>query len=317
MHIDTVSCRIDQSSGTVNREFLNSLRALKYSPPAAFLARRYFGFRARRVERFIFTATTGRSGTTTLARLFAGMPDCRAVHEPYPIMNGEVLRAASYGDANAVDRFYSPFKSINIVRAAAGHRFYLEANHLFIKTFVEQAARDFGPRLAVIHLARPPIEVAMSMYRLQGLPGTESGNRWWFDYRAPLHHIRIPDALEAGEFSHPFYKALWYWFEVEARVAEWRRRLPTVPFIRFETQWLNDPERVFALTNELGIAVDRRKVDELVGMKENVREHHKQIAPLSGEEALRMLRRFEGLLDRAGLAHPAVTSSPMSGLCSA
>src|SRR5215472_19248542 len=122
---------------------LKAPRALKYSPPAAAVARCYYALRSRTVERLIFTATTGRSGTLTLTRIFAGIPGCRALHEPYPVMHDEALRAANYGDSAALDRFYRA-KSINILRAAAGYQYYLEANHLFIKTFVAHAVREFG-----------------------------------------------------------------------------------------------------------------------------------------------------------------------------
>jgi hypothetical protein len=271
-----------------------SLRGLKHSAPAAAVAHCYYALRSRTVERLIFTATTGRSGTLTLTRIFAGIPGCRALHEPYPVMHGEALRAANYGDSDALDRFYRA-KSINILRAAAGYQYYLEANHLFIKTFVAHAAREFGRRLAVIHLVRPALEVATSIYRLHRQPGTESGNRWWLDYRAPLNRIRIADALEVGEFSHPFYKGLWYWFEIEMRVREWRERLPTVPFVRFETDWFNQPQRLVALARELSIVVDRLQIDSLVGLKEHTREHMK-IAPLQPDEAQWRFEHFLALL---------------------
>jgi hypothetical protein len=253
--------------------------------------------RARPVEKFIFTATTGRSGTLTLARIFAGIPRCRAVHEPKPIMNDEALRAASHGDENELKRLYGT-KTIHILRAATGYRYYLEANHLFIKTFIGHAVRDFGNRLAVIHLVRPPVEVAMSIYRLQDQPGTEAGNRWWLDYRAPLNCIRIADALDGDEFSHPFYKGLWYWFEIETRVREWRLRLPAVRFVRFETGWLNDPEHLFALALALGVAADRRQIDSQVGMNAHGRDREKLIPPLPPDEAHGMLERFVAMLER-------------------
>jgi len=127
-------------------------------------------------------------------------------------------------------------------------------------------------------------------------PGTESGNRWWLDYRAPLNRIRIPDALE-GEFSHPFYKGLWYWFEIETRVMEWRQQLPEVPFVRFETDWFNQPQRLVTLARELGMVVDSRQINALVGVKEHTREHLK-IAPLELNEAQRMFEHFVALLQR-------------------
>lgn len=261
----------------------------------AAVAHWYCAVRARTVERLIFTATTGRSGTLTLSRIFAGIPDCCAVHEPAPVMNNEVLRAASFGDGLELDRLYRT-KLLAIMRAAAGHRYYLEANHLFIKTFIGHAAREFGNRLAVIHLVRRPIEVAMSIYRLQVQPGTGSGNRWWLDYRAPLNRIRITDALEGDEFAHPFYKGLWYWFEIEARVDEWRRRLPTVPFVRCETGWLNNPERLLALASALGIAVDSRQIESLIGVRENEKTGEKRVAPLPPQDAERMFEHFVALL---------------------
>lgn len=274
---------------------LKALRALKYSAPAAAVARQYYALRSRAVERLAFTATTGRSGTLTLTRIFAGIPGCCSLHEPYPVMNDEALRAASYGDDEALDRLYRA-KSINILRAATGYRYYVEANHLFIKTFVGHAAREFGDRLAVIHLVRPVLEVATSIYRLHRQPGTESGNRWWLDYRAPLNRIRIADALE-GEFAHPFYKGLWYWFEIETRVREWQQRLPGVPFVRFETDWFNQPQRLHELAQRLGISAERAQIDSLVGVKEHTREHMK-IAPLQPDEAQRMFERFVALLEQ-------------------
>lgn len=274
---------------------MKALRALKYSAPAAAVARQYYALRSRALERIVFTATTGRSGTLTLTRIFAGIPGCRALHEPYPVMHDDALRAASYGEDAALQQLYRA-KSVNILRAAAGYRYYFEANHLFIKSFVAHAAHEFGERLAVIHLVRPVLEVAASIYRLHRQPGTESGNRWWLDYRAPLNRVRVAADLD-GEFAHPFYKALWYWFEIETRVQEWQSRLPQVPFVRFETDWLNQPQRLHALALQLGMEVEQQQIGALVGVKEHMREHMK-IAPLPPEEATAMLERFLALLER-------------------
>ncbi|HKD55216.1 MAG TPA: hypothetical protein VKB72_13455 [Steroidobacteraceae bacterium] len=278
----------------------------------AAVARWYCAVRARTVERLIFTATTGRSGTLTLSKAFAGIPGCCSLHEPSPVMNNEVLRAASFGNDPQLERFYRT-KLNHIMRAAAGHRYYLEANHLFIKTFIGHAAREFGNRMAVIHLVRPAIDVAMSIYRLQVLPGIGAGNRWWLDYRAPLNRIRIADALDGDEFSHSFYKGLWYWFEIEARVEEWRRRLPGVPFVRFETGWLNDPERLVALASALGVAVDRRLIESQIGVRENEKTQEKLIAPLPPEEAVRMFEHFLALLRQRYPAIVATGLEPHSG----
>ena len=165
-------------------------KPLKHNPLVAGLALQLLKLRTRGLERLIFTATTGRSGTLTLAKLFAAVPGCSAAHEANPVMNGPVLRAASYGDTALVDRVYRRVRSVNIRRAAVGYRYYFEGDHLFIKTFAHNAVADFGQRVEVVHLVRPAVEVANSIYQLRDYPGTERGNYWWLDHRAPTTCFR-------------------------------------------------------------------------------------------------------------------------------
>jgi hypothetical protein len=273
-------------------------KPLKHNPLVAALALQLLRLRTRGLERLIFTATTGRSGTLTLTKLFAAVPGCHATHEAHPVMNGAVLRAASYGDTALVDRVYRRVKSVNIRRAAVGYRHYFEANHLFIKTFAHQAVADFGQRVAVVHLVRPAVEVASSIYQLGDYPGTERGNYWWLDFRAPTNLLAMADILESDpEFSHPFYKALWYWHEVEARIAAWRAMMPAVTVIDFETGWLNDLGRVCGLLEELGVPYERARLAPLVGAKEHTKDHQKIGAALPAQEAGQKAERFRLLLE--------------------
>ena len=275
---------------------------LKHNPLVAALAKPALRLRTRELEKVIFTATTGRSGTMTLAKLFATVPGCVAMHEAPPIMNGPVLEAANYGNPALIERVYRQIKSINILRASIGHRYYFEANHLFVKTFIQQAVHDFGDRLAVIHLVRPAIEVATSIYRLQDYPGTESGNYWWLDYKAPSNLIQLAHELDSdAEFSHPFYKALWYWHEVEARIYAWRAQVPSLKVVRFETEWLNDTGKVFELLEGLGIDFDKQTTASKVGIREHDKEEQKKGAALPAAQAEEMHSRFLALLASRGL----------------
>ena len=84
--------------------------------------------------------------------------------------------------------------------------------------------------------------------------------------------LPIADVLESDpEFSHPFYKALWYWHEVEARIAAWRARMPAVRVVDFETQWLNDLGRVCHLLDGLGVQYEKARLAPLVGAKSTPR----------------------------------------------
>lgn len=264
---------------------------------SATLINRYLDKKLKRVKNFIFVATTGRSGTLTLVDIFSRIANCTALHEPYPAMNGNILRAASYGDEQHVDQFYKVRKSVNIRRAALGSETYLEANHLFIKTFVKHAAIDFRERLKVIHLVRDPAKVANSIYSLQDLPGTKEGNRWWLDYRAPTNLIPISEILDGdSEFGQPFYKALWYWFETEARIAKWQQLIPEVPFVFFKAEDFSDETRLNRLFLSLEMSVPENFAREVCNTKSHTRSHQKMVPPFPEETARGMVQAFKALL---------------------
>jgi hypothetical protein len=287
-----------------------AFKPFRHNALVAELALQLLRLQTGRVQKLIFTATTGRSGTLTLTKLFAAVPECRAVHEPHPVMNGPLLRAASYGDTVLVGRAYRRVKSVNIRRAAVGYRYYFEANHLFIKSFARHVVADFGRRIAVVHLVRPAVAVANSIYRLGDCPGTERGDYWWLDFKAPTNLLAIADILESDrEFSHPFYKALWYWHEVEARIAAWRAEMPAVKIIDFETRWLNDLGRVCSLFDELGLEYDMSALAAVVGAREHTKDQQKIGAALSAEEAGRKTYRFRRLLERMGMTGPWTAES--------
>jgi hypothetical protein len=278
---------------------------LKHNDLVAALAKPALRLRTRELERVIFTATTGRSGTLTLSKLFSTVPACIAMHEAPPIMNGPVLEAANFGNVALLERVYRQIKSINILRASIGYRYYMEANHLFVKTFIQQAVQDFGDRLAVIHLVRDPIEVATSIFRLQDYPGTERGNYWWLDYRAPSNLLQIADVLDSdSDFSHPFYRALWYWHEVEARIAAMRAQMPTLKVCRFETNWLNNVSKVYALFDELHVEYDKFLLAARVGIREHDKEDEKTGPALARGRAQEMLSEFRALLGQRGFDLP-------------
>jgi hypothetical protein len=256
----------------------------------------------RDLEKLIFTATTGRSGTKTLVKLFAAVPGCASLHEPWPNMSCAVLRAAANGDDALVREVYERVKSLNILRSAIGQRYYFEGNHCFVKTFAPLALEEFGDRVAIIHLVRPAVEVATSIFRLREEPGTALGNAWWLDYHAKTNLIPIADALDSDtELSHPFYKALWYWHEIEARVAALRASVPSVKIVRFETAWLDDKAKVLRLFAQLGLPVDEERIEPVIGSWCNQREDQKGISALPEERREHMLLRLREVLARRGL----------------
>jgi hypothetical protein len=281
------------------------LSRLVYTRPVSNILNRYYDLKEKSVESFIFVATTGRSGTLTLVDIFRQLDGCVALHEPYPAMHDNVLEAAANGNYKFVEQFYKVRKSVNVRRSAVGASHYIEANHLFIKTFIQYAAEDFGSKLKVIHLVRNPTQVANSIYSLQDEPGTIEGNRWWLDYRAPTNLISIVDSLDDdSEFSHPYYKALWYWFETEARIAKWKAKLTHVPFVFFKTEDFSNELLLTKLLEDLDIEAPPGFIQNMVNIRSHARSNQKKVPPLPPDHTEEMLERFTQLLRGKGLSIP-------------
>lgn len=286
----------------------NLLPRLLYNKNVSSALNYYYELNLGNLKNFIFVATTGRSGTLTLVDIFNQIQHCTATHEPYPAMHDEILHAATYGKHKIVDDFYKIRKSVNIRREAMGSEYYLEANHLFIKTFIQHAIDDFGKRLKIIHLTRNPTRVANSIYTLQDQPGTLEGNRWWLDYRAPTNHIAIADILDNHpEFKHPYYKALWYWFEIETRISDWKLKSPNTPFIFFQTEDLSNEQKLSNLFQNLNIQVPENFTVEAANIKSHARTHQKKIPPLPEEKTQMMLHQFIVLLQNNNISIPQTT----------
>lgn len=252
------------------------------------------------VEAYVFSATTGRSGSMTLANVLESLQDAVVFHEPDPIMHSRHLSGPDR--LASLDELFWRRKRIEVHRAARGHRYYVETNHQFIKGFAEQAAAWFGDRLRVVHLRRDPVSVATSFYRMSSIPGLpRRGSLWLLDPRSDDNLIQLGEMLfGSGEFGHDYYKCLWYWYETEARVRHFRDRHPKVSVESIGTGDLNDLDRVRALLQGLGLAYDETALAGRVGQRHNEKSHDVQNV-LPREEAECMTARFRALLsDRFG-----------------
>lgn len=252
------------------------------------------------VEAYVFSATTGRSGSMTLANVLESLQDAVVFHEPDPIMHSRHLTGPDR--LASLDELFWRRKRIEVHRAARGHRYYVETNHQFIKGFAEQAAAWFGDRLRVVHLRRDPVSVATSFYRMSSIPGLpRRGSLWLLDPRSDDNLIQLGEMLfGSAEFGHDYYKCLWYWYETEARVRHFRDRHPKVSVESIGTGDLNDLDRVRALLQGLGLAYDETALAGRVGQRHNEKSHDVQNV-LPREEAELMTARFRALLsDRFG-----------------
>ena len=270
--------------------------ALKRNPITVVLYNAYLDYLCRNVEQYIFVATTGRSGTASLTRVFeTAVDDVVCLHEPPPVMISDYPRGEGIDRDAYFRRLFWVLKRTNIKRAAAGHRYYVETNHQFIKNFAATAIEYFGPKIRIIHIKRDPLSVAASFLAIDSVPvKTQRGHNYMLDPDESTNIIRIPELSNgSSEFGHDFYKCLWYWYETEARVRAMKERYPSVVWIDITTNQLNNRADLQAMFDRLGIPVSSERLDRAVSIRENLRTDEKKeiIDQVCREEMDRKLRQ--------------------------
>ncbi len=249
---------------------------IKYNPLVVALYDSILDGKCGSVDGYVFVATTGRSGSQSLSKIFQAADDAVCFHEPYPIM------ASDYPNRDTKDAYFRHLfhtrKRINIKRSAAGHRYYVETNHQFIKNFAELAVEEFGEKLRVLHIARDPLKVAASFFAINSIPGkTRTGRDYLLYPDQKDNQIQISDLLLGDpQFEDDLYKCLWYWYEIETRVKTARSRHPQVRWHSMKTEQLNDKEALVAMFEGLGVVYDQGRLDALVGSRVNTKTELKK-----------------------------------------
>lgn len=244
---------------------------IKYNPLVVNLYDSILDGKCSTVDGYVFVATTGRSGSQSLSKIFQAADDAVCFHEPYPIM------ASDYPDAHTKDAYFHHLfatrKRINIKRAAAGHRYYVETNHQFIKNFAHLAVEEFGEKIRVLHIHRDPLKVAASFFSIDSVPGKTRTGRAYLLYPDQKDNlVQISDLLQSDpQFEDDLYKCLWYWYEIETRVKAARRQYSHVRWHSMRTEQLNDKAALVAMFEGLGIAHDPLRLDALVGSRVNTK----------------------------------------------
>jgi hypothetical protein len=246
---------------------LQASTALRTTPAAQFLKRTAGRNLCRSVKSFIFVATTGRSGSQTLYHLCKNVPGCASFHEPFPEMRGDILSAYNQDEEQRVLKFFKDFKLPAIYKASLKKEWYVETNHTFIKCFADAAVEEFGHRLKVIHMVRDRHEVARSWLNRGSIPGQGS---WLLELDAPRNLIQFNELrVQNDRFDHDYFKCLWYWYEIEARIHQFKQHHPEIQVFPLKTEELNDVDRVLFLFEALFGEFDRTALIQQIGSRAN------------------------------------------------
>jgi len=220
-------------------------------------------------QAFVFTISTGRSGTKTMCGLGACLDNVASFHEAHPIMHGDIKQRFNQGDEKAAEEYFVRRKLPRIVWFSRGKSVYLESNHMFIKSFCKAAIKYLGPKMRVIILFRDPLKTALSMVGKNTIPGAGRGNHWYLDPAWPENLLQVGDLLTQLQYQHDLFPCLWYWYEIKCRAEVFCLRYPEIPVFRLTTDDLNSYDKVAACFNALGLPFDGQALRAHAGMKAN------------------------------------------------
>tara|TARA_R110002167_G_scaffold27593_4_gene93815 strand:+ start:953 stop:1705 length:753 start_codon:yes stop_codon:yes gene_type:complete len=241
-------------------------------------------------------ASTGRCGTNTLYAIFANHPSVSSFHEPYPIVlsnNSEISKLDS--DMLSIQKR----KILTILRNAKTP-IYFESNHMFVKNFIEEIFTYIPKQqIKVLHLSRDAVKVATSFYSIGSIPGkTKRGKKYLLEPAATNNQIKLPELLENGEFQHDFYKCLWYWYEIEARVRFYKKKFHQYFWFDVSTNNLNNEDAIMKLAQYIGLDISQFSRQLNIGKKYNLKLAEKK--DTSDIEVDEMHTKFRSLLDSHG-----------------
>jgi hypothetical protein len=157
-----------------------------------------------RGKRLIFTVCTGRCGTQLLADRLARLNGVTALHEPDP--NFVDCLADAVRDSGVATRFLLERKLPAIARQTGN--IYVETSHVFCKGFL-QPLINCGVVPDLILLSRPSREVALSLRRINTVPGRTPLGRQW------LLSPDMPGVLSLPNWESMSDYQLCYWYCLE------------------------------------------------------------------------------------------------------
>ena len=168
-------------------------------------------------KRFIFTATSGRTGTGFLSHILGVFRNTDTYHEPAPAYD-LVLREVQTNPE--VARSFLVNSKIPAICGMSGSQIYVETSHLFCKGFLEPWLKIPGlPVPDLILLTRDHREVASSFLALNSIPSNSNkGLRFML---APADPGCFTEA-EGWENFNDYQLCYWYCLEIAERRSQYR-----------------------------------------------------------------------------------------------
>ena len=219
------------------------------------------------MQQFVFTMTTGRSGTRYLADLLAqNLPDAECRHEfsgwgHFGVDTPDLSHMTLFNSEGNVEKVQA-FWRAKLRRIAARPRpLYVETSHMLMKAGLVENLAPLTARGTVhlIALERDPYATIVSFRNRFDF--WDKANRWlWYlDPDYPRNIVPSGELFQQGING----LCLWYILEIRARAARYEAQLAAEPRIavhRFSLEELRVAGGASRLLRELGVVIEPTRV---------------------------------------------------------
>ena len=234
------------------------------------------------MKKFIFTITTGRSGTAFLYSLLKeNIKDCEAYHEKifgydkFGVETPDISHLQTFnskGNTTYIKKFWK--RKFDII-LKSDSKTYIETSHILAKAGLIENLEYLLPHgnVYLINLKRDVIKTLLSFYQRCDFRNIGNDWMWYLDYNYPKNITKF-STYEAMKMPDP---SLWYYFEMQAR-AEYYKLLTKgergIKIITVNLENLNKKEYAKQFFKKIGF--QRKKI--LIPPPQNVSSSRMEIA---------------------------------------
>jgi hypothetical protein len=219
------------------------------------------------MKKFVFTMTTGRSGTKYLATLLRqNLPDAECHHEilgwdRFGVDTPDLSHMTLFNSLGNVEQVQAFWRSKLGRVAATQHSFYAETSHLLMKGGLVENLAPLTARGTVhlIALERDPYATIVSFRNRFDFLDKANSWVWYLDPDYPLNLVRSRELVAEGVNG----LCLWYILEIRARAARYEAMLsgqPGIVFHRFNLDELRYAQGAARLLHEIGVPIEPAKL---------------------------------------------------------
>lgn len=268
--------------------------------------------RLKDIKNFVFTMTTGRSGTTYLTELAReNVKNATCYHEilgwdRFGIDTPEVSHLTlfnSRGNIEPVRQFWKT-KLSRIMREEGNY--YCETSHLLMKAGLIENIKPLTERghVHLIEITRDPEEIATSLILRGDFANYGNMWMWYLDPNYPRNFVKISDRSKIENLC------VWYVFEIRVRAAYYRRVASGSERIHFHEIDMKDlvsKEGAEKILSDTGAEISASEI-QLPGRK-NAGPWRKALPPELRDRVRRAVEAASGL-DVEGIAEQIANRGP-------